>query len=170
MGLDINTPKGQESVEQERKMVEYVEKSWGVKVFHTNIKDSSHIDGIIVKNKEIVGVCENKCRNLGLTEDNLLYDNKYDSYYDSWLITYNKIEIGRMVSKIFKVPFIGFLYLVDDDITLFWKITDYDGNLLFDFKIEEKPTQANVNGGISVRKNAYLPIEHSNVVVSIRKK
>jgi len=162
MSLDINTPKGQESVKQEKKMIEHIEKCWGVQIFETNKKDSALVDGIIVKNNEIVGVCENKCRNM--THDTLV------DKYGSWLITDSKLDIGKIASKILKVPFIGFLYLVDDDITLFWKITDTDGNFLFDFKTEETPTQATINGGTAIRLNAYLPIECSEKVEPRKKK
>ncbi|MFW6246990.1 MAG: hypothetical protein ACOC22_02320 [bacterium] len=161
MGLDINTPKGQISLTQEKIMLNHIEECWGVQIVETNKKDSALVDGIILKNNEIVGICENKCRNM-------TYDTLVNSY-GSWLITYSKLEIGQIASKIFKVPFIGFLYLVDDDITLFWKITDNEGNFLFEFKTEETPTQATINGGSAIRLNAYLPVEFSKKV-EVRKK
>ena len=158
MGLDINTERGQVSLKQEEHMIKYIEKCWGVDFCTTDKKIEAPLDGILIKNKKIIGVCENKCRNM--TYDKLLE-------YGSWLITYEKLEVGKMASILFNVPFLGFLYLVDDDVTLFWKITDENGTFLFEFDKRETKTQANINGGEALRLNAYLPVQYSQKVIQL---
>lgn len=118
MSLDINTPKGQKSLHYEKLMLDYIELSWGIKIIHTNKKDSAICDGILVKNNTIVSIFESKCRDLS-----------YEEIEDmgSWLITYDKIKGCQKISEYLKVPFIGFLFLIKSNITMFWKITDSKG-------------------------------------------
>jgi hypothetical protein len=77
--------------------------------------------------------------------------------YGSWLVTLDKIMDGKKLSEMLCVPFIGFLYLIKDDIVMYWKITDNQGNFLFDFDVKQTQTQKTINGGQIVRTNAYLP-------------
>jgi hypothetical protein len=159
--LDINTPKGQISLQQENKMLRRIEDYWGAKIIETDKEKPSTVDGFLVKNNIIVGVFESKCRNLSLDELN---------GFGSWLITAQKIEKGRLISEYVGAPFLGFLYLLKDDKIMFWKITDDTGVYLFDFEAMETETQATINGGRVVRKNAYLPVEHGQMVESRKRK
>ena len=42
---------------------------------------------------------------------------------------------------------------------MYWKITNSDGEFLFNFDIKRTKTQKTINGGEIVRSNAYLPFE-----------
>lgn len=155
MGLDILTPKGQISLDQEKRMIKKLDSiwnGWGVSFIETNKDKDAGCDGFIVKMNTIVGAYESKCREL--TEEEL-------RDFGTWLITADKIKQGRILSKILKVGFLGFLYLVPEDKIFMWKITDSAGEYLFDFRIEESETQKTVNGGTIIRQNAYLPVEFS---------
>jgi hypothetical protein len=66
---------------------------------------------------------------------------------------------GKRLSEMLRVPYIGFLYLIKDDIAMYWEITDKYGNFLFDFEVKNTRTQKTINGGSIIRTNAYLPIE-----------
>jgi hypothetical protein len=149
--VDIFTPKGIESLKQEREIIEYVSKKWKVSFIETDKDSPSCCDGFIINKKNtIIGLYEVKCRNLDLDE--------FESF-GSWLITHEKIKKCKMVSKLLCVPFIGFLYLIKSNLCMYWKITDKDGNYLFNFDIQDTLTQETINGGEIVRKNAYLPIK-----------
>ena len=153
--MDILSPKGIESLKQEREIIEYVSKKWKVSFIETNKDLPACCDGIIVQKKHIVGVYEVKCRNLNLEE----LEN-----FGSWLVTYEKIEKCITISKLLCVPFIGFLYLIKSNLCMYWKITDNNGNYLFDFSVENSLTQETINGGEIIRKNAYLPIKYGKYV------
>ena len=82
--------------------------------------------------------------------------------YGSWLVTWNKIMDGKKLSEMLCVPYIGFLYLINDNIIMYWKITDSNGEFLFNFDLKQTKTQKTINGGEIIRTNAYLPFENGN--------
>lgn len=157
--LDINTPLGQESLKYENIMFDYIKKSWNIEIIITNKENDAVCDGFLVKNNEIIAVFETKCRNLSL--------EKLESY-GSWLITYEKIKRCKLLSEYLKVPFIGFLYLIKDNLTMFWKVTDTDGNYLFDIDHYDSSTQKTINGGTVIRDNAYLSVSYGKFVQSLK--
>jgi hypothetical protein len=157
MSLDINTPLGQKSLQEEREVHETIRRKWGVEVIETPKDSTATGDGFLVKNGEIVAFFECKCR----------YDMTYDELLNrgSWLVTMDKVKKCRTVSKLLQVPFIGILYLLPESdpkqrVMVYWKITDKQGNYIFNFEVREEPTQKTVNGGEIVRLNAYFPIEY----------
>lgn len=155
--LDINTPKGQNSLNEEQEMLKYMTYKWRKtgKTFIQTIKDkAAYCDGFIVKDNEIIGLFESKCRKLSFSEL---------EKFGTWLITYEKLEQCKQLSYALKVPFYGFLYLIKDKKVGVWKIAE-DGEYSFEFKIEETITQKNINGGEIKRKNAYLPVKNSKFI------
>jgi len=160
--MDILTPKGQKSLEYERKMLEKLRQSICKKhknssmLIETNKDMDAKIDGLIVKDNELSGIFESKCRNISLME---LMN------YGSWLITFDKILDGKRLSEMLRVPYLGFLYLIKDDIVMYWKITDKYGNFLFDFDVRNTTTQKTINGGKIKRTNAYLPFKKGNEII-----
>jgi hypothetical protein len=79
--------------------------------------------------------------------------------FGSWLVTFDKIMDGKRLSEMLRVPYLGFLYLIKDQIVMYWKITDEYGNFLFDFDVRNTMTQKTINGGMIKRTNAYLPFK-----------
>lgn len=150
MGLDINTEKGKKTVKEEIKMLKYISKCWGVKI-KTTKKDKpiSHDGAIFNENDEIIAIFESKNRQETLEQF---------EEWGSWLITYEKLEKCRKLAAKNKVPFYGFLGMEKSGLVIYWKITDENGNYLFEFPHYRSLTQATVNGGEAYRDNAYLPI------------
>lgn len=153
MGLDINTPKGQKTVKEEKEMLKYISKCFNIKIKITKKDKPFPHDGIILnpKTNKIMGVFESKNRQITLQE----LEN-----WGSWLITYEKIEKCRQIAKKYKVPLYGFLGIEKSNLIMYWKITDNKGNYLFKFDHHETSTQACVNGGQAYRDNAFLPVEN----------
>ena len=160
--MDILTTKGQKSLEYEKKMLEKIRKSICKKhknssmLIETNKDMDAKIDGIIIKNNELSGIFESKCRDMGLIQ---LME------YGSWLVTFEKMLDGKRLSEMLRVPYIGFLYLLKDKIVMYWKITDKHGKFLFDFDVKNTRTQKTINGGIIMRTNAYLPFKEGNEII-----
>ena len=101
--LDINSKRGQETVRQEQIMLKYIEECWGVQVVSTKKKDDdadAACDGFLIKDGEVVALFESKCRKLS-------YEKLKE--YDSWLVTYAKIEKCRLISEYLKIPFLGLI-------------------------------------------------------------
>jgi hypothetical protein len=98
----------------------------------------------------VVGVVEQKSRNMSL-EQLQKWDNE-------WLITYEKIEAGRYVANSLGVPFIGFLYLIPDDLLITKQLSNANGEWTCDFRTALTETQETINGGKIVRENAYIDL------------
>jgi len=154
--LDINTKKGQESLRHEREMLERIEGSMKVKLVETDKDKDAKCDGVIIHNDKIGGIFESKCRNMNYME--LLK-------HGSWLITLQKILDGQTLSKMLRVPFLGFLYLIPDQMIFYWKITDNMGDFNFGFDVRRTSTQRTINGGRALRTNAYLPMDRSTEII-----
>jgi hypothetical protein len=148
--VDILTDKGQKSLEYERIMLERISVLTNVKIIETDKDIDAKVDGMISQGNQLTGIFESKCRDMSLMK---LRE------FGSWLITFDKILDGRKLSQLLRVPFIGFLYLIPDEIIMYWKITDKYGNFLFDFDVKNTKTQKTINGGSIVRTNAYLPVK-----------
>ena len=104
---------------------------------------------------EVIALFESKCRNMSLVQL---------EKYGSWLITNEKIEQCKLLSKLLEVPFLGFLYLLEDKLVMFWKITNYNGEYEFDFEIKKTLTQKTISGGEIYRENAFLTVDKGQFV------
>ena len=153
--MDILTEKGQQSLRSEEEMLAIIMGKYDLDIIETNKDRPAICDGFIVQNRIITGVFESKCRNNTLEDFNR---------WGSWLVTYEKIDGLAWLSSKLCVPAVGFLYSIPDRTVLKWKITDKEGNYLFDFKVDETITQATINGGQAKRENAYLPMEYSTAI------
>lgn len=148
--MDILTPKGQESLRYERVALEaYRFAHPDVHIFETRKDTDAKIDGMLVRDDEIVGIFETKCRNA--THEQM-------KKWGTWLITHQKVVDAAVISELMRVPFYGFLYLIPDNTLLVWQVTDERGKYLFQFESENTRTQATINGGTANRKNAFLPV------------
>jgi hypothetical protein len=111
----------------------------------------ARVDGLLVKNGELNGVGEVKCRyNLTLPKFKRLFDME-------WLVTASKIEKCKELASGLQVPFIGFMFLVDEGVSglLLWKRLDQ-----LTLRSERTETQATINGGTTHRLNAFIPMKH----------
>lgn len=151
-GLDINTPKGQEYLKYERVVISKIKEAFSVDVIETKKDEDSRIDNLIAKDGTLVAIAEVKCRNMTFKQ--------MEDWGNTWLVTTQKLEDGLKASEIFSVPFLGFLYLIPEDVLLYWKISDR-GKYCFDFETKETVTQRTCNGGTASRINSYLPVSKS---------
>ena len=153
--MDILTEKGQQSLKHERVMLEIIKNKYNFDIIETAKDQPALCDGFIVKDGIIIGLFESKCRNATL---------KDLKKWDSWLVTYKKIDGLAWLSSKLRVPAVGFLYSIPDGIVLRWKITDKEGNYLFEPIVKNTKTQRSINGGEAMRENAYLPMKYASLV------
>lgn len=151
MSLDINTERGQKSKEYENRAYQKLEKKYNGKIIETPKSKDSKVDGFLVKDESVLGVCETKCRQLYESE---LYD------FGTWLITNKKIEDGKVVANKLSVPFYGILYLIPHDYVFVWEIADKNGESNFNYEVKRTKTQKTINGGTVKRRNAFLPVDN----------
>lgn len=152
MKLDINTPKGRESLAQERILLKSFTVATNLGIVETDKSQPAQIDGFIVRDDTVVGMFESKCRKATVEQMN--------RWGDEWLITYQKLLDGAELSKRLRIPFYGIVYLLDEPLGFFIQLTDSEGNFVPKIRTEETKTQATINGGTAVRLNAYVDISN----------
>lgn len=159
--MDILTPKGQETLAQERDAISLFLQSFpGFEFIETPKDTPADIDGIITKNGVMISGVEVKCRNM--TADDLV--NKYKN---QWLITADKLDRGVNVCERLGIDFRGFLYLVPHNMLLIVPIFSYKDGWVTEPEYEMTKTQATVNGGVAERLNAYVDVSKAKVIAGL---
>lgn len=159
MGLDINTPKGQATLKQEREAIRLLRKHCpDLRYTHTPKETESVIDGIIVDAKSCnqLYLVEMKCRNMTFQQ----FSCEYDS---NWLVTYDKIEAARRLSESLVLPFHGYLYLLPERKLLVKELYVPKRGWQASFAVRKTVTQATCNGGKANRDNAYIDMTGARV-------
>ena len=150
MGLDINTPRGQKSLEYERRCAEiWLSCNPGWQYINTPKDSDSPVDAVLVDPTLTVrALVEQKSRDMSRAQ---LADFK-----EEWLVTLDKLIRASGVSRQLRVPLVGFLYLIPDDCLLTKPLSDAGGLFVAKFRCDRTSTQATINGGEAVRANAYI--------------
>jgi len=150
--LDVNSPKGQESLEHELRAVQLWNSHYTDYTYvHTPKNGPALVDAVICDNDcNVVAVVEQKSRNMSLEQ--------LQKWNNEWLITFDKIEAGRYVANSLGVPFIGFLYLIPDDLLITKQLSNAQGQWTCEFRTDITETQETINGGKIERLNAYIDL------------
>jgi hypothetical protein len=150
--LDVNTAKGQESLEHELRAVQLWQHHYPDYTYiHTPKNGPALVDAVIGDNDtNVVAVVEQKSRNMSLEQL-----QKWDM---EWLVTFAKIEAGRLTAHALGVPFVGFLYLIPDDLLITKQLSNANGEWTCNFRTALTETQETINGGKIVRENAYIDL------------
>jgi hypothetical protein len=150
--LDVNSPKGQKTLIEERRAYEIFTHNFPDYLIATTPKElEADIDAVLIKvdTKSIVAIIETKCRQFNM-------QTLLNEFGNEWLITQAKVDKCQFLSRSLKVTTYGFLYLVPDDVLLAIRIVDNCGNILPKIRTAKTETQATVNGGTALRVNAYI--------------
>jgi hypothetical protein len=154
MHLDINTPLGQKTLADEQKVAAWL-KGKRVDYVQTPKDKPAKVDAVLIKDGSLFGVAETKCRyGLSLEKLQTLFNNE-------WLVTEAKVKDGIQIALGLSVPFVGFLYLVDDDTLLAINI------LAASRRTAETQTRRTVNGGTIVRLNSYISMNSAHIYRNI---
>jgi hypothetical protein len=157
--MDILTPRGQESRKWEDRAVDIWSSHYPQIAYVSTDKDKPcAVDAILVKDKQIVGVVEQKSRP-SLTVVEFMGDHKGE-----WLVTHQKIKDGVAIAQALHTKFVGFLYLPEADLLMFKTIWHPDQGWTVPIKVHETKTQATINGGIAVRENAFIDMKNATVL------
>ena len=159
--MDILTPKGQETVEQERTAIRLFTESFpGFEFVETPKDQPADLDGFIYKDGKLLSGVEVKCRNMTALDLKKRFSNR-------WLITSDKLDRGVALCKKLGIDFRGFLYLVPDRMLIIVPIWSAKDGFVADVEIHPSETQATVNGGIALRLNAYVDVSHGRVIAEV---
>jgi hypothetical protein len=159
MQMGVLTKRGQAALEQERIGVRIFESHNPELTFISTPKDKpSRIDGVLADGSgTIKAVVEVKTR-YGLTLEKFRR-----AFKDEWLLTYEKLVNGAKVAELFHVPLVGFLYLVEDKTLLTIQLADALGAYSVPFRVQKTETTRDINGGLTCRNNAFIPMGSAKV-------
>lgn len=166
MTLDINTPRGRKSVEDELRAASLFEAARpGYSYAMTNRGSdnpddedgNATVDGVVIRGRDIIGTVEIKCREFG--EEKL-----HGEYYKSrWLVTASKLTRAAAIATALNTPLWGFLYLVPDDVLLTQRLFD-KRRWRVSIHTRRSTTPATCNGGTAERFNAYIDMSKATVL------
>lgn len=155
MGLDINTPRGQQTLRDLNDAIglwEVHNPGWLIRLLPSDRE--SAIDGFLIgPDNQIAAGIEAKCR-YGIDLDGFRA-----TFNNEWLVTMRKVATAWNICGALCIPLVGFLYLVDGRVLLTKKIVDAAGDFCSGFRCERTETQATVNGGKAERANAFISME-----------
>jgi hypothetical protein len=130
MSLDINTPRGQESLQHEIEVASFWERTTGWKYVHTNKSRDVPVDALLLTPASVIaGVAEMKVRY------NVDEKTFFETWGGEWLITMDKIVESIKVAKLLRVPYVGFLYLRDAGVLFSQRIADENGLFCVPFRV-----------------------------------
>jgi hypothetical protein len=156
--LDIDTARGQVTLQQERRAVAIFHHHFPGHHFYPTPKfRPAVIDGVIVHDDRLYAIAEMKCRTMSLAE----FETRFRS---EWLVTYEKIEIAHRLADGLCVQFWGMLYLIPDDVLLCKALYRSDIGWLARFSVCKTDTQATVNGGRASRDNAFIDMSEATIL------
>jgi len=154
--LDINTPKGQISLQHEQDAIKIFEKNNLGWFYAQTIKDSPCcIDGMLMKDGIIRGAVETKCRDLTIAQ--------LEKYKWEWLVTAQKIIDCVKISEQMYVSLYGFLYLIPEKKLLIKEIWHPKKGFVANFNVLRSLTQNTINGGTIERANAYIEMNEAKI-------
>ena len=136
-------------------MLNTIKEKYNIDIIETDKDSPALCDGFMVQNGIITGVFESKCRNATV---------QTFEKWGSWLITYEKLDGLAWMSNKLCISAFGFVYCIQDDAILMWRITDREGNYIVELDLKKSKTQATINGGQAERVNAYLPFGHAKIL------
>ena len=150
MTLDINTPRGQNTLPHEQMAYQIFQahhEAYTIK--HTDKAKAEPYDGWIMHAGKPVALVETKCR-----ADVNYYEFRQD-YKNRWLITEAKLNVAACCARRERLPLYGFLYFVHGQVLLKIKLANSAGVLL-EHDTKRTRTQATVNGGEAWRVNGFV--------------
>ncbi|MBA0907836.1 MAG: hypothetical protein H0Z55_00395 [Nitrosarchaeum sp.] len=158
--LDINTPRGQETLIHEKEAVEIFHRWWGKTYTYQPTDKSKPIafDAYLMQGETRKAIVETKCRS------DMDYRDFVTQRHNLWLITEDKLERCAKIAGTLNIPLYGFLYFVKCRTLLVIRLSEKNGRLLPHKSIKTKTT-ATINGGQLSRLNAFIDMTHARKMI-----
>jgi hypothetical protein len=153
VSLAINTPRGQESVLDELAAAGMVCRRFPGVSYQSFKKRDEYadcpIDGLFCWDGMVQRLVETKCREASLDTFTRVWNWE-------WLITASKLEEMGRICRLLRTEGAGMLYLKGSGVVLLKRLFDCDGRQLFGWPVRETATPETCNGGLAVRRNAFV--------------
>jgi hypothetical protein len=156
--MDVLTPKGQKTVEQERRAVEIWLKHFPNYLYIETPKDRpAVIDAVISLNGVMQAAVETKCRNTTLDE----FRNKHNS---ESMINYDKFLTMSKAADLLQIPLVIFMYMVTEDVLLYDTVWDSKEGWLRHVTIKHMFAKATINQGKVKKLCAFIDMKGAKVL------
>ena len=147
-----------QTLTHERRAVQlFIDKHPTYEYIHTPKEGYSKVDALLKQHDVVKAVVETKCRR------KLSLNDFRKRFNGEWLLTHDKVEAGRHLAMTLEVPFVGFLYLIDDDVLLVQKLCNVDGTFAVNMVIRATETKFTMEGGTIIRNNAYIDMSNATL-------
>ena len=152
MGLNVETPKGQQAILDAEDAIDiWHRNNPQIRFIFTPQNKPAVVDGCLYVGETLFGIGEIKCR-----YDMDTYELKCQRR-NEWLVTYSKVTRSARLAEALGVPLWGFLYLHADKTLFVIVITNSNGVITCDLRMEETKTKNNINKEKDViRENAFI--------------
>ena len=160
MILDINTPMGQKTLEEERKAVElFHSRHPDFAYIHTPKEKPAKLDAVLLRNgTELFGTVLMSCRR------NCTIETFETTWERKWLITRRKLYMAAWISKHNAIPLYAFVYIVGEDALIIKRLYEPEKGFIVPIESRYSLTQKTVNGGLVYRWNAYIDLTGMSVL------
>ena len=156
--MDILTPKGQATIEKERRAIEIWLKHFPTYLYiETPKNEPAIIDAVLSVDGVMQAAVETKCRDFTLEE----FRGKYNS---EALIDHQKLINASNIAAGLCVPLAFFVYLVPDDELLYELVWHPKDGWLRQMSIKQIWTQASVNGGKVKKSCAFIDMRDAKIL------
>lgn len=156
--MDILTPKGQKTVADEMLAADIWHAAYPTKRYVCTPKNRpALIDAFLVENDQIIAGVESKCRY------DLTLERFCNNFNAEWLVTRSKIEGGAKICDALGVPFVGFMFLVEEKRLLCIRLFDKMWLTNIHSRISTTKRSINTNDTID-RENSYINMKDARVI------
>lgn len=154
--LGIKTEKGQLSEAQGREAIKaFSDAHPSLDYVFTNPKEAACVDGFITDlNRNTLYVVEVKARDMTL-------EKLRGDYNNTWMLSVDKLERGKLLSEMLLIPFIGILRLNPDNKFLVVQLTDAKGRYVIDYEERETVTRQPFIGGREQDNTAFIDMSNA---------
>ena len=136
-------------VDREIQAIELLCEKWKCNYAYTGQDMFSRVDGFFLRENDLKGIFEVKCRMQGLS---------WFQDYKSVQVSYNKIQIGSDLSRLLKCKFFFVIQTCEGHLLVF-QITDDEGKIICPMNIRFSDGEKTLNFDKKPTTNAFLMID-----------
>jgi hypothetical protein len=162
--LDIRSQAGQaHEVNNEKAWAVIMDYFDNLGVVRQRLHDAHPADGIIRSNDT------NKPIMLVEVKSRRDFDEEFfwRKHAGMWLISNHKIEHNIPIARSLGIPFVGAMHIIESRVVLVKTIYD-KGALAPGIEVRSTQTRANINGGVKIIPNAFIPMHDAIRIVYAR--
>ena len=158
MSLDINTPAGQATLEQEERAYEiYWRNHPLIDIVQTDKTRAAKVDAFLVSDGIIETAVLTSCRKFTV-------EQLCTGFAKEALLTYEKLTTGAHIADLLCCSLTLFIYAVNDDVLLTRTLYENGKWLTRIRQVDDLPTKATCNGGVVTRVNGMIDVSGAKIL------